>query len=100
MAVDLIIGNNKKKRSGGSSGTIFCRSGRQGREVIDIAATGEYEELHIRKIADHTRAFIKVQDGRNQFSRLLHHPIYPWPGEKPGDRGCGEGGGRTCGGRV
>ena len=27
----------------------------------------EYESLHIRKTADHTRAFVKVQDGCNQF---------------------------------
>ncbi len=27
----------------------------------------EYENLHIHKTADHTRAFIKVQDGCNQF---------------------------------
>ena len=93
MAVDLIIGNNKKKDLVGLLERYFAdRDDRE--EVIDIAATGEYEELHIRKIADHTRAFLKVQDGCNQFLQLLHHPIYPWPGEKPGDRGCGEGGGR------
>jgi threonylcarbamoyladenosine tRNA methylthiotransferase MtaB len=66
MAVDLIIGNNKKKDLVGLLERYFAdRDDRE--EVIDIAATGEYEELHIRKIADHTRAFIKVQDGCNQF---------------------------------
>ncbi|MBQ5698040.1 MAG: MiaB/RimO family radical SAM methylthiotransferase, partial [Lachnospiraceae bacterium] len=35
--------------------------------IIDIGATHEYETLHIAKQADHTRAFIKVQDGCNQF---------------------------------
>ena len=66
MAVDLIIGNNKKKDLVGLLERYFAdRDDRE--EAIDIAATGEYEELHIRKIADHTRAFIKVQDGCNQF---------------------------------
>ena len=35
--------------------------------VIDIGDTREYENLSINRIADHTRAFIKVQDGCNQF---------------------------------
>ena len=35
--------------------------------LIDIGKTREYEALHINKIADHTRAFIKIQDGCNQF---------------------------------
>ena len=65
-AVDLIVGNNQKKDLVGLLEQYFAdRDDRE--EVIDIAATGEYEELHIRKIADHTRAFIKVQDGCNQF---------------------------------
>ena len=29
--------------------------------------TKEYEELHLSKTAEHTRAYIKVQDGCNQF---------------------------------
>ena len=35
--------------------------------VIDISKARDYEELHIEKIAGHTRAFLKVQDGCNQF---------------------------------
>ena len=35
--------------------------------VIDINHTGEYEELHLTKPGEHTRAYIKVQDGCNQF---------------------------------
>ena len=37
------------------------------KEVIDINHTDEYEELHLTKTAEHTRAYIKVQDGCNQF---------------------------------
>ncbi len=65
-AIDLIIGNNKK------ADLIplldECLAGREVHDsVIDISATHEYETLHIAKQADHTRAFIKVQDGCNQF---------------------------------
>ena len=66
LAVDLIIGNNKKKDLVELLERYFTDQDDR-EEVIDIAATGEYEELHIRKISDHTRAFIKVQDGCNQF---------------------------------
>ena len=33
----------------------------------DIARAREYEELHVSRLGEHTRAFIKVQDGCNQF---------------------------------
>ena len=35
--------------------------------VIDINHTKEYEGLSITRTAEHTRAYIKVQDGCNQF---------------------------------
>ena len=65
-AVDLIIGNNKKKDLAEILDRYFADHG-QKEEVIDMSVPQEYEELHISKIADHTRAFIKVQDGCNQF---------------------------------
>lgn len=37
------------------------------KEVIDINHTKEYEELQLSKTGEHTRAYIKVQDGCNQF---------------------------------
>lgn len=36
-------------------------------EIEDINQTHEYESLHLTKPGDHTRAYIKVQDGCNQF---------------------------------
>lgn len=36
-------------------------------EIIDINHTKEYETLFISKTEEHTRAYIKVQDGCNQF---------------------------------
>ena len=65
-AIDLVIGNNKKAEL-----VQLLEERPAGREpqdaVIDISAAQEYEALHIERQADHTRAFIKVQDGCNQF---------------------------------
>ncbi len=65
-AIDLVIGNNKKAEL--IPLLEECLAGREVADsIIDISATHEYETLHIAKQADHTRAFIKVQDGCNQF---------------------------------
>lgn len=71
-AVDIIIGNNKKTELVTILERHFAeRDGHTGQEseehVINIGETREYENLSISRIADHTRAFIKVQDGCNQF---------------------------------
>ena len=65
-SIDLVIGNNKK------ADLIplleACMAGKEAEDsVIDISAVSEYEPLHIEKQEEHTRAFIKVQDGCNQF---------------------------------
>lgn len=64
--VDLIIGNNKKKDLIELLNRYY-KEQKKAEDVIDIGASVEYEQLHINKIADHTRAFIKAQDGCNQF---------------------------------
>ncbi|MBT9775565.1 tRNA (N(6)-L-threonylcarbamoyladenosine(37)-C(2))-methylthiotransferase MtaB [Clostridium sp. MCC353] len=65
-AVDLIVGNNRKAELVSILEDYF--NSRMGEDpVIDIGKTHEYENLSISRIADHTRAFIKVQDGCNQF---------------------------------
>ena len=68
-AIDIIIGNNKKnelvekieefaKEKGIST---LC-------DVVDINdGTQPFEELVLSRTSEHTRAFIKVQDGCNQF---------------------------------
>ena len=68
-AVDLIIGNNKKKELVTILEEYLASRDREKKQsyVIDISKTRDYEDLHIEKIADHTRAFLKVQDGCNQF---------------------------------
>ena len=65
-AVDLIVGNNQKKDLVQILDDYFADHENSG-EILDIGHSQEYEELHIRRIADQTRAFIKVQDGCNQF---------------------------------
>ena len=65
-AVDLIVGNNQKKDLVQILDDYFADHENSG-EILDIGHSQEYEELHIRRIADHTRAFIKEQDGCNQF---------------------------------
>lgn len=67
-AIDLVIGNNKKTDLVEILEAYFEENGAVKPEsVIDISHTNEYEKLSISKIADHTRAFIKIQDGCNQF---------------------------------
>ena len=59
--IDIVIGNNRKKE------LISILEEHIQKSVIDINHTKEYEEMHISKTAEHTRAYIKVQDGCNQF---------------------------------
>lgn len=65
-AVDLMIGNNRKKELAQILNDYM--SDRENDEaVIDINAAKEYEELKINSQAEHTRVNIKIQDGCNQF---------------------------------
>lgn len=69
LSVDVIIGNNKKTELVAILEEHFS-AGKDSADdihVIEIGETREYESLGISKIADHTRAFIKIQDGCNQF---------------------------------
>jgi threonylcarbamoyladenosine tRNA methylthiotransferase MtaB len=59
--IDIVIGNNRKKD------LIEILEQHIQKAVIDINHTKEYEQLHLTKTAEHTRAYIKVQDGCNQF---------------------------------
>lgn len=63
--VDLVIGNNKKKELISILNHYF--DGLKEETVIDINHTNEYEEMKLTDTTEHTRAYIKVQDGCNQF---------------------------------
>lgn len=65
-AVDLILGNNRKKNIVEAIEEYELKHSKH-RDVIKINQTKEYEELKIDRTAEHVRAYIKVQDGCNQF---------------------------------
>ena len=64
--IDLIIGNNKKKDLIGILENYLPET-KQEPEVLDIAKDKAYETLQVDHLNEHTRAYIKVQDGCNQF---------------------------------
>ena len=64
-AVDLVLGNNQKRQIVTALDAYF-----EGRTFDDVLADVEkeqYEELEVSTVLEHTRAFVKVQDGCNQF---------------------------------
>lgn len=68
LSVDIAIGNNRKSEIveiveeyiKENKPELFGR-------VIDINHTDEYEDMFLENTADRTRAYIKIQDGCNQF---------------------------------
>ena len=86
-SVDIVIGNNRKKDlieilksyedAQPRREEDAARQEHQGeepadtrnrrRELIDISRVREYEEMELSSAAEHTRAYVKVQDGCNQF---------------------------------
>ncbi len=74
--IDLAIGNNKKKDLAAilgefircrEQGNTFCDKTLSGETIIDIGHIGEFESMQLKGTGKHTRAFIKVQDGCDQF---------------------------------
>ncbi len=66
--IDIIVGNNKKNNIVDILNAYFRdHPEKQVQELIDINHTNEYEDLHLSRTAEHTRAYLKVQDGCNQF---------------------------------
>lgn len=64
--VDLILGNNRKQNIVEALDE-FYRSRTPSADIIEINRTKEYENLSINGDSDRARAFVKVQDGCNQF---------------------------------
>ena len=75
-SIDLCVGNNRKKdivdileeyfkehpAEESAADKTLC-----GTTILDINHTDEYEEMQLHQTAEHTRAYIKIQDGCNQF---------------------------------
>lgn len=89
-SIDLAIGNNRKKDiaeileeylAGLQKNTAEenppCRADKTLNDttVIDINNTYEYEEMQLKQTAEHTRAYIKIQDGCNQFCSYCAIPL-------------------------
>lgn len=77
-SIDLAIGNNRKKdivtiiesylkEKGMLGAADKVDKTLQDSTIIDVNQTCEYEEMTLKKTAEHTRAYIKIQDGCNQF---------------------------------
>ena len=72
--IDLAIGNNKKKEML-SILEAFLEEREKGKPdktmqettILDLKDPVPYEEMTLEKTAEHTRAYIKIQDGCNQF---------------------------------
>ncbi len=65
--VDILIGNNQKNHLIRLLEEYQKERGANITSLIDINETDEFEELQVSKTADHTRAYLKIQDGCNQF---------------------------------
>ncbi len=72
--IDLAVGNNRKKDLVPILEEYLSRSQElqvdktlEDTTIIDVNHTYEYEEMTLKKTAEHTRAYIKIQDGCNQF---------------------------------
>lgn len=66
-AIDLVLGNNQKINIVEALAEYAENKPGHGSHVIKINKTKEYEDLSIDHTAEHVRAYIKVQDGCNQF---------------------------------
>lgn len=66
-AIDLVLGNNQKGNIVDALAEYAENKPGHDSHVIKINQTKEYEDLSIDHTAEHVRAYIKVQDGCNQF---------------------------------
>lgn len=74
-AIDLAVGNNKKKDLVTILETFLEERTKEylpsktlnDTTMIDINNTDEFENMLLKKTAEHTRAYLKIQDGCNQF---------------------------------
>lgn len=79
--IDIVVGNNKKQniveilenyekeKNADDQGEAAEqeKAAETYQEILDINHEKAYEDLHLSTAAEHTRAYIKVQDGCNQF---------------------------------
>ena len=77
-SIDLAIGNNRKKDIVEIlEAYLATRRDKTlgGSTVLDMGRACEYEEMQLKRTAEHTRAYIKIQDGCNQFCSYCAIPL-------------------------
>ena len=71
LGADIILGNNKKNDLVAKVHEYFEKLDEKDGPILDYVDINEgnvdYEDMIIEKDSEHTRAFVKVQDGCNQF---------------------------------
>jgi len=77
-SVDIAIGNNEKSR------IIeilqeYASKQKKTSSILDIMHTSEYESMMLTETAERTRAYIKIQDGCNQFCTYCLIPFARGP---------------------
>ena len=65
-AVDIVLGNNCKINIVEALENYY-KDKNNSEMVVDFKERQEYEELKLDEVSTHTRAYIKIQDGCNQF---------------------------------
>lgn len=68
-AVDLVIGNNQKSKVAELVAEKLQEPEANAKQFVleDLSGNSEYENLFVSDVSEKTRAYIKIQDGCNQF---------------------------------
>ncbi len=82
LGVDIALGNNKKAEIIPALNEFFEKNTRKN-DIDDINRETCFERMHITRDAEHTRAFVKVQDGCNMFCAYC---IIPYDRGRPRSR--------------
>ena len=65
--IDLVVGNNQKARIVELAEEALAKKKERFCALLDIGKEKAYEELPIETVTERTRAYIKIEDGCNQF---------------------------------
>ncbi|SCX03422.1 threonylcarbamoyladenosine tRNA methylthiotransferase MtaB [Lachnospiraceae bacterium YSD2013] len=77
-SVDIAIGNNEKSRIIEILQEYTSKQ-KKTSSILDIMHTSEYESMMLTETAERTRAYIKIQDGCNQFCTYCLIPFARGP---------------------
>lgn len=65
--IDLVVGNNNKAKIVELTAEALAKKEEKLLALLEIGQEREYEELPIETVTERTRAYIKIEDGCNQF---------------------------------